>query len=139
MKNIRFAALIAFIFLFASGLSAREFLNTFMQINIGYSYGLSINGDMLDAENRNKSVDRKLKYVNDSFNFMTDLVPFKPIFLGDESHALKIGVRGGYRMHFVEQKTTISGEDYGGDLMGYSTFVFGPLIRYAPSISFFSD
>ena len=121
-----------------SGLSAREFLNTFMQINVGYSYGLVVAGSLIDAENSQKDMDRKLKYNNNSFNFMTDIAPFKPIFFDDESHAFKIGFRGGYRMHFMSQKVTVHGKDSGGDILTYNTLVAGPLIRYAPNISFFS-
>lgn len=121
-----------------SGLSAREFLNTFMQINVGYTYGLIVAGSFVDAENSQKGMDRKLKYDNSSFNFMADIVPFKPIFLGEESHAIKVGLRGGYRMHSMNQHITVDGKDRGGDILVYNTLVAGPLIRYAPNISFFS-
>ena len=137
-KLLKTVCLMAVIILPASNLSAREFLNTFMQINVGYSYGLLVAGDIVDAENSQKDTDRKLKYNSNSFNFMADIVPFKPVFFGDESHAFKIGVRGGYRMHFMNQKLTMDGDDYGGDLLVYNTLVAGPVIRYAPNISFFS-
>ena len=137
-KLFRVAFLAAIIILPVSNLSAREFLNTFMQINVGYSYSLFVAGDLVDAENSQKSMPRKLKYNNNSFNFMADIVPFKPIFFWDETHAFKAGFRGGYRRHIMAQNVTIDGDDHGGDLLTYNTFVVGPLIRYAPNISFFS-
>ncbi|MCL2026266.1 MAG: hypothetical protein FWG92_05620 [Leptospirales bacterium] len=137
-KLLKAACLAAIIILPVSNLSAREFLNTFMQINVGYSYSLLVAGDLVDAENSQKSTHRKLKYNNNSFNFMVDVVPFKPIFFWDESHAFKVGFRGGYRRHIMTQNMTMDGKDYGGDLLTYNTFVGGPLIRYAPNVSFFS-
>jgi len=139
MKKLTGAACLAVVMtLPLSYLSAREFLNTFMQINMGYSYSLVVAGSLVDAENKQKDTDHKLKYNNNSFNFMTDITPFKPIFFWDESHAFKIGFRGGYRMHFMNQEVTIGGKDRGGDLLVYNTLAAGPLIRYSPNISFFS-
>ena len=137
-KLARAACLAVVITLPFSDLSAHEFLNTFMQINVGYSYSLVVAGSLVDAENKQKDTDRKLTYNNNSFNFMTDITPFKPIFFGDESHAFKIGLRGGYRMHFMNQEITIGGKERGGDLLVYNTLAAGPLIRYSPNISFFS-
>jgi len=137
-KLVRTVCLATVIALPTSNLLAREFLNSFMQINVGYSYSLIVTGGLVDAENNEKNTDRKLKYTSNSFNFMADIVPFNPIFFADESHAFKIGFRVGYRMHSVDQKITMDGEDYGGNLLVYNTLVAGPLIRYAPNISFLS-
>lgn len=140
MHIFRFISLsLFFIFILSANLSAREFLNTFMQINIGYSNGVLVNGNILDVERSNNKVDKSLKYNDSSVNFMMDLVPFKPIILGDESNAIKIGFRGGYRLNYIEQKLSVNKKDYSGDLMNFNTVMFGPILRYAPNISLFSS
>jgi hypothetical protein len=127
-----------------SSLHAREFLNTFMQLNMGMGYTFASSGDIVRAEDEYYIVDSdgdKVRPENTgaSMNLMMDIVPFKPIILGFESHAIKIGLRGGYRYYYVEQK--IEGhfggdkKEYGGNLMNSQSVLIGPLIRYAPSIT----
>jgi hypothetical protein len=127
-----------------TSLQAREFLNTFMQLNMGVGYTFTSSGDMVNAEDDYYIVDDgddKVRPENTgaSMNFIMDLVPFKPLILGFESHAIKIGLRGGYRYSYVEQK--IEGhfgggkKEYGGNLMNSQSLLVGPLIRYAPSIT----
>ena len=143
--EFRFISVVTFCFIvvFSAKLSAREFLNTFMQVNIGYSNSIGVGGDLVDAERSNNLAGKRLKYDDSSINFMMDLVPFRPIILGDESAAIKIGFRGGYRMHYLEQRFTANDgngkQEYKGDLMKYNTVVFGPVIRYAPQISLFGS
>jgi len=127
---------------------AKEFLNTFLHINLGVMVGLTY-GDIMTYENKTFSmiedyrteepIKDKPEYYDMSLGIMIDLSPFPPLILGNEAHAVKFGVRGGYRFHSLTQNISIeegskSEVDYGGDLMSFGTWMVGPVIHYAPSI-----
>ncbi len=124
----------------SSELCAREFLNTFMQINLGYSYGLDCAGKITDTEIRHAVDGKKLKYVNSAVNLMLDVVPFKPVYFNMGKMAVKIGIRGGYRGQNTDQtvKTSVNGgsrKEYTGNFMNYHCLCAGPMIRFAPFLS----
>jgi len=143
MNHIKKALITMLMLMTPLMLQAKEFLNTFMHINLGVMYNLAFMGDLRDEEDTYSIVDNgktyKPTYFDSALGITVDLVPFKPIVLGYEAHAIKIGVRGGFRMHYLQQTiTVVSGNDeteYGGDLMTYKSWCVGPVIYYAPSIS----
>jgi hypothetical protein len=129
-----------------SGLFAGDFLNTIMHINVGAIYSFPWDG-LIDEEYGGyklysayeKKYNRPTNY-DASLSFFVDLAPFNPVVLGNEAHALKFGVRGGYRLNRLEQKLTIKPnrkkeEDYGGPLLSYHRWILGPVLRYAPQIN----
>lgn len=147
MKRFFLAVFTGVVFFSAIPLQANEFLNTILHFNMGFLYTLGTTGDILDREKKYYL----LKYPGDStskkvhpshhetaFGLSVDLVPFKPIILGNEAHAIKIGLRGGYSFHYLQQSLTVdqgTGDiEYGGDLMTYNCWMLGPVIHYAPSI-----
>ncbi|MFC1669800.1 hypothetical protein ACFL20_05355 [Spirochaetota bacterium] len=127
---------------------AKEFLNTFLHINLGVMVGLTY-GDIMSYENKIFSdietyrtedpIKDNPEYYDMSLGIMIDLSPFPPLILGNEAHAVKFGIRGGYRFHSLTQNISIeegsqSEVDYGGDLISFGTWMVGPVIHYAPSI-----
>ena len=145
MKTIKIF-LIAVIIMFSSALSAHEFLNTIMHINVGFSYCFPF-GNLIEHENSTYSIyspydDRNVHptHYDMSINVYADLAPFKPFILGNESNAIKIGLRGGYRFNQIRQNLTINltGKkelDYSGTLLDYDRWMIGPVLHYAPIIS----
>lgn len=132
------------VFAFPCSLFAREFINSFMQINLGYSYALVKAGDIRSGESKNPpDGGQRLKYSASSVNFMLDITPFQPISFNNENSAIKIGLRGGFRMHTMEQRLTarVDGDkkDYSGRLLEFQCLSIGALIRYAPSMSMVED
>lgn len=123
----------------ANFLYAREFLNTFMQINIGYSFSTITYGDIRRAEYKSRTMDKRLKYSDNSVNFMMDLTPFQPLIFYNDSHAIKFGFRGGYRLHYTEQRLRADKRNYKGTLLDYQCAVIGGLIKYAPNIDMFEN
>ncbi len=161
MKHKVFFMFIIFILPF--NVSASEFLNTLIHVNIGGSYGI-INGDVINQEHDELKDDEfnLLKHHNSdntenpytrtykrdeiepshraySFGVNIDIVPFKPILLGRDSHAFKFGVRWGYHFNFIDQTLTLydgsNQEDtYSGSLIEFDGMVYGPVIHYAPFV-----
>ena len=85
--------------MFSSALSAHEFLNTIMHINVGFSYCFPF-GNLIEHENSTYSIyspydDRNVHptHYDMSINVYADLAPFKPFILGNESNAIKIGLQ----------------------------------------------
>ncbi|HPJ41779.1 MAG TPA: hypothetical protein PLY21_05620 [Spirochaetota bacterium] len=125
------------LFLIPVNLQAREFLNTVLHLNFGGMYSFATNGDILDREE--KAIDqafpenKKTSHYETAYSFTLDIVPFDPIILGMESHAVKFGVRTAYRLHFLQQRVK-SGDEYTGQVLDYRAWMVGPVIHYAPNI-----
>ncbi len=136
MKRLHIIIILFFLLSATEGFS-REFLNTYLHLNFGGMYTFATRGDMLDAEK--SAIDdtfpdsHETSHYDTAYGVTLDVVPMKPIILGMESHAVKFGVRGAYRFHFVQQKVS-SGEEYGDELMYFKSWMLGPVIHYAPSI-----
>jgi len=143
MKKTVIAIIIFFIL--PSCLFAREFLNTYVHLNLGGMYTSFINSDLLDSEeNRNESYFSDYKsatHYETAFCATLDVVPMKPIILGLESHAIKFGVRGSYRLHFMEQRVSVADEEYENRLINYKSWMIGPVVHYAPFLesSYFNN
>jgi len=145
MKLLKSSIIAVALVLSPSVMYAGEFLNTIMSINIGIAYGFPFGG-IVEHENERYSLYSpyedlwvKPTHSNTSFSCFADLAPFDPFILGNEAHALKIGVRGGYRLHKIRQSLVIKKskkkeKDYSGILMGYDRWMIGPVLRYAPVI-----
>ncbi len=135
MKNI---AAICFIFILGlqSNLFSREFLNTYVHLNFGGMYTSFIDSDLMKSEeSRNESYFSEYKNITHyetAFCATLDVVPMRPIILGLESHAIKFGVRGSYRLHFMEQRVSVGDEEYENRFMNYKSWMIGPVIHYAP-------
>jgi len=124
-------------------LSAGEFLNSVVHLNFGFMYGFSF-GDIIDREHDDYYIEKDGRKFRPShyctaFGLTVDIVPFPPVLLGSESHAVKFGVRGGYRFHSIQQKISVelsdrTEQDYKGELLNYQTWFVGPVVHYAPWI-----
>ncbi len=139
---------------------ASEFLNTIMHINFGVCFGFPF-GDIFNYERENFSIMERYKRENQTlrpnhyetaFGVTMDVSPFPAIILGKEAHAIKIGVRGGYRFHYLQQKMSVREDasyeingvkyenntnddiDFTDYLMVFHSWMIGPVIRYAPFI-----
>lgn len=134
----------------ATPLTAREFLNTILHINIGAQLALPY-GSMIDHEYDSFSMVQtysdgsteniRPSHFDTAFGLTIDLVPLPPIMLFDESQAIKIGLRGLYRVHYLKQNITITDSDdkerdYGGDLLQFQSWMVGPVIHYSPRVEF---
>lgn len=125
---------------------SREFLNTILHINVGFAYCFPF-GNLTEHENNDYKLysayeDRNIRptHYDSSINVYMDLAPFKPFILGNESNALKIGIRGGYRFHQIKQNLVVkpdenSEKDYSGTLFSYDRWMIGPVLHYAPVIT----
>ncbi|MBN1531183.1 MAG: hypothetical protein JXA20_00835 [Spirochaetes bacterium] len=139
-KNV---ATLFFLLLLASPAGAREFLNAFMHVNFGMSYGL-IAGDLINYEhNANYFIwgtrVNKAGHYDLSYCLSADLIPFPPLILGNESNALKIGIRGCYRSNYIRQNLSVRLSsryefEFGGNLMDYRSWMAGPVFYYCPVI-----
>lgn len=136
MKNKKYV-LIFLLFLIPGNLHAREFLNTVLHLNFGGMSSFVTTGDIVDGEEDQVELvmedDNKTSHYETAFGMTLDIVPFAPIILGMESHAVKFGVRGTYRLHFLQQRVK-SGKEYTGQVMDYRAWMVGPVIHYAPFI-----
>ena len=150
------------IMLIPLNLCAKEFLNTIMHINFGVMFGFPF-GEMINYEKNDFFVDETYKnktkriepdHYDTSFGVSIDLSPFPPLILGNESHAMKFGIRGTYRFHYVLQKMTIKEDatydilnqgtpvtnttnddiDFSDNLLVSQSWMVGPVIHYAPFI-----
>lgn len=126
---------ILLLFLLPVNLHAREFLNTVVHLNFGGMYTFATTGDILDSEeNEIKQTfpsDSKTSHYETAYSFTLDVLPMDPIILGMEAHAVKLGIRGAYRLHFLQQRVK-SGDEYTGQVMDYTSWMLGPVIYYAP-------
>lgn len=125
------------LFLIPVNLHAREFLNTVLHLNFGGMYSFATSGDILDSEEKKISEtfpnDSKTTHYETAYSLTLDIVPFDPLILGMEAHAVKFGLRSAYRLHFLQQRVK-SGDEYSGQLMDYRVWMLGPVIHYAPVI-----
>jgi len=118
-------------------LQSREFLNTVLHLNFGGMYTITTAGNIIDSEN--KEIDTSIPGNTNISHYETaycgtlDIVPFNPILLGMEEHAVKFGVRGSYRFSFLQQRVTDEVE-LGDKVLDYKSWVIGPVIHYAPFI-----
>ncbi len=125
------------LFLLPVNLHAREFLNTVLHLNFGGMYSFATTGDIIESEkseiNQAFPDQTSTSHYETAYSFTLDFLPMDPIILGMESHAVKFGVRGAYRLHFLQQRVK-SGEEYTGQVMDYRSWMIGPVIHYAPFI-----
>ncbi len=144
MKKLLSLALFLSILLSAAGARAGEFLNAFMHVNFGVSYGI-IGGDIIDYEhNANNYVFGttvfKAGHYDLSYGLFVDILPIPPILLGNESNALKFGIRTRFNSNNLRQTLTIrlsSSKEYNfrGDLINYTSWMVGPVVYYSPIIN----
>ena len=159
MRNIIKIIIFAIFLALPIQLHSREFLNTIMHINFGVMFGFPF-GDIINYERRfsieetyrGSTENVRPDHYDTSFGITIDLSPFPPVIAGEESHALKFGLRGVYRFHYYYQKITIredasyvlqgtpykntTGKDinFGGNLLTMQSWMIGPVIHYAPFI-----
>jgi hypothetical protein len=121
--------------------NAREFLNTYLHINFVFMYTLTAFGEIIDAEHDSYSIpdpstDKGVTpdHHDEAYGISLDITPLPAFVLGLEEHAIKFGLRLGYRFHTLQQETVLEKNTYGGDLFTFRTLMFGPVIYYAPSI-----
>lgn len=135
MKNKIATLLSMLLILSADTAYSREFLDTILHINLGMAYGFTY-GEVIDHEEDYRvDSDRPDHHLN-SFGITFDIAPFRPYLMGHESHAFKIGVRGSYKIHFVEQQLSDNRSiDEQESLFSYRTWMVGPVIHYSPSVS----
>ncbi len=135
----RYITVIFIILVSPAALHAREFLNTAIHLNFGGMYTFATTGNIIDSE---KSAINDPSGIPDTTNVShyetaycatLDIVPFEPILLGLEEHAIKFGVRGSYRFHYLQQRVTANVE-IGDQVMDYQSWMVGPVIHYAPFI-----
>ena len=119
------------LFAVALPLPAKEFLNTFLHINLGVTWTAGNFGEVIDRELATELSTEKSdtfgygepSFLHTSFDFSLDLAPFRPLVLGYEAHAVKIGLRGGMRMHSCREilEVTANGSEstYSGNMMTY--------------------
>lgn len=124
-------------------LQAKEFLNTIMHINLGFVIGAPF-GHMIEKEDgrfesyadSNITGDYDFTNYHSSFGLTLDIVPMPPIILGTESHAIKFGIRGGFRFAFIYQKLNLRDENKNNTkaLLSYKEWMVGPVVHYAPKL-----
>jgi len=134
MKKFYIAVLIL---LFSSCLYAREFLNTVLHLNFGGMYTFANDGDIINEEKKEINdyfTDPSTSHYTTAYSFTLDVAPMRPVMLGLEDHAVKIGVRGAYRFHFLQQKVKSEGAEFGDQVMDYRSWMIGPVVHYAPFV-----
>ena len=137
MKKVYF---IAMLLLFTTNLYSKEFLNTILHLNFGgmYSFvsgGGIINEEKNEIEGHELFPSSRISHYSTAYCFTLDVAPMKPILLGLEEHAIKFGVRGAYRFHFMQQEVRSKGVEYKGNVFNYNSWMVGPVMHYAPFIS----
>lgn len=120
-----------------AALQAREFLNSVLHLNFGGMYTFTTAGSIIESE---KSVidseftdSPTVSHYETAYCATLDIVPFNPILLGMEEHAIKFGIRGSYRFSFLQQRVADTVE-VGDKLMDCKSWMIGPVIHYAPFI-----
>lgn len=146
MKRIILLIIIITIQLSSKNIMANEFLNTFVHFNMlatPYSY---VFGDITDEEDDSYSVvdyngdTIRPSHVDYSFGASADIVPFPVFLLGNESHAIKFGIKITYKFHTMMQlidyeKSKNSDSTYlRENFLIFETFMAGLVIHYAPFI-----
>lgn len=129
--------MVILLLLFSSGLYAREFLNTVLHLNFGGMYTFANDGDIIDEEKSEINdyfTDPSTSHYTTAYSFTLDIAPMSPVMLGLEEHAIKVGVRGAYRFHFLQQKVKSEGAEYGDQVMDYKSWMIGPVVHYAPFV-----
>ncbi len=139
-------AIILIILLLPSLSYGREFLNTKIHLNFGGGVNFTSN-EILNYERRaipaillaNNFFPLEPIHDVTDYGLTIDLVPFEPLLLGQDSHALKFGLRGGYRFHFVSQRLGITVTDdasysVNSDLLRFQTWSVGPVVHYSPFV-----
>jgi len=125
---------------------AREFLDSFMHINLGLMMGFNSGGDLITYEQDLGSVtgtgedgstgEVRPDYEKFGLTLTLDICPFSPVLIAHESHALKFGIRSslGYRSLSRSLVVEVDGveTDYGGDSLNYMNWMIGPVVHYAP-------
>jgi hypothetical protein len=105
-------------------------------------YSLTAFGDIIDTEhdsyriqdpsNNNEGVNPD--HHDEAYGLLLDITPLPALILGMEEHAVKFGLRIGYRVHTLQQEIALEKSTYGGDLFTFRTLMYGPVIYYSPSI-----
>jgi len=120
-----------------AALQAREFLNSVIHLNFGGMYTFTTAGSIIDSEKseieNNFTDDPKISHYETAYCATLDIVPFDPILLGMEEHAVKFGIRGSYRFSYLQQRVADTVE-LGDKVMDYTSWMVGPVIHYAPFI-----
>jgi|GEM_PF-578656 len=128
---------------------SKEFIDSFLHIDFSVGFSLFPWSDFLEYERMtsygfnttdpsNVSVVYPYQYaLNLGLNL--DIMPFPTIPVNDETQAIKIGLRVGYKWGFLLQSLTIpttndTNDVYGGQLMIYNVILFGPVIYWAPKV-----
>lgn len=133
----QYLALIICIITIPASLQSREFLNTVVHLNFGGMYTLASRGSIINSEN--SVISTRIPESTNTSHYETaycatlDVVPTDPILLGMEDHAIKFGLRGAYRLHFLQQRVK-AGDEIGDQVMDYRSWMVGPVIHYAPFI-----
>lgn len=142
MKKV-FGTIILLVLLFKPINShAKEFLNTFLHINFVFMYSLTTFGKIIDTEHEsyriedpsNNSNGVRPDHHDEAYGVICDITPLPALILGMEEHAVKFGLRLGYRFHSIQQEIVLEKSTYKGDLFTFRTLMYGPVIYYAPSI-----
>ncbi|HNX24829.1 MAG TPA: hypothetical protein PKG60_12345 [Spirochaetota bacterium] len=133
----QYLVILIFFLTIPAALQSREFLNTVVHLNFGGMYTFSTKGDILDSENeeiKSKIADSSnVSHYETAYCATLDIVPTSPFILGMEEHAIKFGVRGSYRLHYLQQRVT-AGTEIGDQVMDYRSWMIGPVVHYAPFI-----
>jgi len=136
MKKL-YIAVILVILTAPAALQSREFLNTVVHLNFGGMYTFATTGSIIDSENDevNRSIpdSTNVSHYETAYCVTLDIAPTDPIILGMEEHAIKFGLRGSYRYHFLQQRVK-AGDEIGDKVMDYRSWMIGPVIHYAPFI-----
>ena len=124
----RYLAIALIILTTPAALYSREFLNTVVHLNFGGMYTLGTAGDIIDSENseiKSKIPDgTNVSHYETAYCATLDIVPTNPIILGMEEHAIKFGLRGSYRVHYLQQRVT-AGDVIGDQVMDYTSLMIG--------------
>ncbi len=133
----RYLSAVLFILIIPTVLYSREFLNSVVHLNFGGMYTFATTGDIIDSENNviesKIPTNTNISHYETAYCVTLDIVPTDPIILGLEEHAIKFGIRGSYRFHFLQQRVTDDGE-LGDQVMNYNSWMIGPVVHYAPFI-----
>jgi len=133
----RYIAALMVVLAAQSALYSSDFLNSAVHLNFGGMYTLAASGNILDSENSAIQAqmpdNSNVSHYETAYCATIDIVPTNPIILGMEDHAVKFGLRGSYRFHFLEQRVT-QGSEIGDQVMKYTSWMLGPVIHYAPYI-----
>ncbi len=146
MKSTTALVILTAFILLPSLSHGREFLNTRIHLNFGGGYNFASNA-IMNYENQavpgillsNSFFPLEPTHDVTDYGLTIDAVPFEPLMLGQDSHALKFGLRGGYRFHFVSQKLGIKITDskkytINSDLLRFQTWSVGPVVHYSPFV-----